>query len=226
MTCLIGRQTRSLHQALKNWGQKLESSRNPQSLFSAAILAGLLSAYAIAPKATIQCVPHTEEPVNAVSLTATSPIETLCKDGAKPAFSGDVQDGFGHTISVCIAAAEDGNAPIVTIRSSGESGETSLSCSGTSCAGVIEFTHYCRYRFTELSLKWYQNGSKQVLTESFDAQDPEGAVNHSVTHSWAIAESIEHGLEAEPHTVVAVTEPLSMLVLKPYLLGATLRNGT
>ena len=197
--------------------------QNGQKLSAATLIAGLLCACTAIPNAAAQTAPPAERQAPAMFLTAASPIETLCEEGEEAAFSGDVQDGFGLTLSVCIAPVEAGgdagNEPIISIRSEGEGGGTVLSCAASECRGIIEFGHYRRARFTELTLKWYQNGSEQVLIESFDAQDPDAPASHSITHSWQTKEGAELDLEETPYPVIAKTEALSMLALDAHLSG-------
>ncbi|MEL7199625.1 MAG: hypothetical protein AAGL10_15040 [Pseudomonadota bacterium] len=203
-------------------------TQNAQELSYAALIAGLLCASTTVANAAAQSAPPAERQAPAMFLTAASPIESLCQEGEEAAFSGDIQDDFGLTISVCIAPVEEGgNAgsdPTISIRSRGEGGGNVLSCQASECDGVIEFQHYRRARFTELTLKWYQNGSEQVLIETFDAQYPDGEPHHSISHTWQTKEATELGLDATPYPVTAKTAPLSMLALDSHLAGAAQEN--
>lgn len=88
-----------------------------------------------------------------------------------------------------------------------------VSCRIGSCAGIIDFHHYVRYRLTIVTLVWRDEHAEHTLTESLDAQNEGGEPAHIVTHAWVSAQA---GLaDAEPlHCrMVAYTEPLSLVAL-------------
>lgn len=144
-------------------------------------------------------------------------LETLCNANETAAFSGDVHDGFGLTISVCLSAETEDEVPVISIRSIGEGGSTVLSCKADACGGIINFEHYRRYRFSILTLEWEQDGSRQQLVESFDAEELMSDPKHTVTHTWSTKEARSRGIEPEAYPVLPVTAPLSLLTLEDVL---------
>ena len=174
---------------------------------------GLLGGCAVGDHTTnVRSIPVSQVPSD---FTVEHPrIQTLCQIDETVAFSGDVHDGFGLTISVCIGRDAESDVPLLSIRSEGEGGSSVISCLASACDGIIQFEHYRRYRFSVLTLKWGNDGSRQRLVESFNAEDPFRDPVHSVTHIWSTKEARARGIEPEPYPVVAVTAPLSLLKLE------------
>ncbi|MBE5075023.1 hypothetical protein IM511_12070 [Erythrobacteraceae bacterium E2-1 Yellow Sea] len=130
-----------------------------------------------------------------------------CETDETRVFAGDVEDDFGQSIAVCV------RDEALTIRYSGEGDPQAVSCRIDACAGIIEFDHYVRYRFTIITLAWRDENGEFKLTESFDAHNEGEEPVHIITHTWS-PEPVEFA-DAEPleYPVVAYTEPLSMVTL-------------
>ena len=123
----------------------------------------------------------------AIAEAATAPADALatvggqaCQPGENMVFKGDVQDDFGLGIAVCL------EGETLSVRYSGEGDPQVVSCQVGQCGGVIDFTHYVRYRFTVLTLTWRDQYGEQALVESFDAQSARGEPAHTVSHTWRV----------------------------------------
>lgn len=130
-----------------------------------------------------------------------------CEAGEALVFAGDVEDDFGLSIAVCV------RDETLTIRYSGEGDPQAVSCRIGACAGIIDFDHYVRYRFTIITLAWRDEKGEFKLTESFDAQNEGEEPVHIVTHTWSPAQEEFGEVEPLEYPVVAVTESLSLVAL-------------
>jgi hypothetical protein len=130
-----------------------------------------------------------------------------CETDETRVFAGDVEDDFGLSIAVCV------HDETRTIRYSGEGDPQSVSCRIGACAGIIDFDHYVRYRFTIITLEWRDENGEFKLTESFDAQDEGGEPVHHVTHIWMPPCEVLGHAELLEYAVVAHTPALSMMAL-------------
>lgn len=121
----------------------------------------------------------------AMFLTADDMIEPsgICEASEKEVFYGEsTTDEFGYGIAVCVLAGEDEADDRIAVIVSGEGGNLRTQCMASQCDGVIEYSRYTRFRFTELTLKWTTESGEHRMIEGFDAQgeEPTG----SVTHYW------------------------------------------
>ncbi len=187
---------------------------------SATLVGALLSGCASQGETPVESAPRmaaSEAEATALIASAETPAKTLCEPGESAAFSGHVQDDFGLTISVCIKPETAGEDAVISIRNFGEGGGTVLSCRASECDGIIGMQHYRRYRFSILTLEWEQDGARQKLVESHNAEDASADPQHSLSHSWSSAEDLARGIEPTEYPVAADTEPLSLLALEAVL---------
>ncbi|GMN03008.1 hypothetical protein [Erythrobacter sp. MTPC3] len=135
----------------------------------------------------------------------------LCAAGERQIFHAtSTEDEFGYAIAVCEGASASDEAAPVAVILSGEGGNLRTECAANDCDGVIEFSRYTRYRFTQLTLKWRDKYAKHRLTETFDAQDFEAEPSHSLIHYW--------GTDGEGEALATANDPLSLMQLQRSLL--------
>ena len=136
-----------------------------------------------------------------------------CAKGEERIFQADVADDFGLSIALCILPAPKPDTSGIALRYSGEGGSRGLSCMATDCAGIIEFSHYRRPRFTILKLAWRDGQGLQQIVETFDGQNPEANPHHSVTYNRTTTEQIGTDMDAQSFPVISHTQPLVLLRL-------------
>jgi hypothetical protein len=143
-----------------------------------------------------------------------------CVSAEEMVFAGDVKDGFGLSITVCLTQPPQSSEPRISIHYSGEGGTRTISCEPSQCSGIIDFSHYVRPRFSILTLTWHDENGVQRIIETFDAQSLDSQPIHSVTHSWkpADARAVDDSTDEEPQSypVEANTQKLALLALEPF----------
>ena len=143
-----------------------------------------------------------------------------CEANEELVFSGNVQDDFGLSVAVCLEHQSEETSPRITVRYSGEGGGNAVSCIAGLCEGQIEFDHYVRYRFTVLTLSWFDDYGSQSIVETFDAQEQDEEPKHGLTHVWTPSSAkiaSEPGIDPEQeYPMIAETKQLALLRLDPF----------
>lgn len=134
-----------------------------------------------------------------------------CKPGEEQVFSGEVQDDFGLSITVCHVGGGEAGDERLTVHYSGEGGGNTVSCVRTQCTGVIEFSHYVRPRFTIVTLIWRDKNGEQKLIETFDAQEEGSEPVHILSHIWLPRSQPSQVVEPQVYPVTSSSKPLSLL---------------
>ncbi|MEP5938273.1 MAG: hypothetical protein ABJ239_08100 [Erythrobacter sp.] len=165
---------------------------------------------------SLACTPPQPSP----SSTSPTLIGQGCEATEEVVFAGNVEDDFGLSVAVCLERQADENAPRITVRYSGEGGGSAVSCIAGQCEGLIRFEHYVRYRFTVLTLSWFDENGSQRIVETFDAQAPDEEPTHALTHTW-LPSSAKIGSEADidapqEYPIIAETQQLALLRLDPF----------
>lgn len=189
------------------------SAKRTAAILVVTLATGVLAACAGSSATKLDVMPAIDLPASGPN-DDTLPLATLCKANETSVFSGDVQDDFGLTISICLDSQATDGSQVISVRSEGEGGGTVVSCETHLCDGIIEFEHYRRYRFTQLTLSWFHDGSQQILSESFNAEDSSAPPVHSVLHNWSTTDARVQGLTPDTYPVLPSTKPLSLLRLE------------
>ncbi|MFL0355832.1 hypothetical protein ACI5KX_05075 [Erythrobacter sp. GH1-10] len=136
----------------------------------------------------------TSEQTLAIALSPPEPKASiaLCQSEERQLFLGQsTTDEFGYAIAVCVLKGEGQNDDRVSVVLAGEGGNLRTSCLASACEGVIEYSRYTRYRFTELRLKWSTDSGEHQLVEGFDAQDMGAETDTAVLHYWPGSDDAE-----------------------------------
>ena len=142
-----------------------------------------------------------------------------CDSVQRTVLVGEVDDGFGMSVAVCVSEhAADDHAGI-QVRYSGEGGGRTVSCIASACNGIIDFTHYRRFRFTVITLEWRDDNGVHRLVETYDAQAADQPPSHSLTHAWQPSVGEPGDPEVSMYPVHTPNQPLSLLELERYLGG-------